>query len=412
MQIFKSLAALFATIVFTATFAAGCIFIDKSNPISKVRPLGCRCGPNDSATVRKAFFHPKGPTGGWHGGEHDKVDYNRTIERDTNCLIMKDGNIRGFVRFDTPGYLQARSYDDLYGDVYCGWSPNKLPLKPTNKHVFVSLGYCSVGDGGLDQVTEVCWFPESSSDGILVFSSAQPSPEPKLSAADTYCPELLGNTDTFNDQLASDVISEFLRKGDLASAEKVIGDSIAALKALRHSVSGENEFIPAKETHRRDWAMIQSFELGLLIGEPSFSKKYQELIDTLSSTSHYKQHGCEIYERMHPIYLWCNDKIVGKTAAELNIPAKDGDVCGHEPQIISEYLQSASPNEAEFLRKSSTPGEFWTGIHKYLKGERQNAHFHFEKFLSTERFSHNSEFEVAAASKLLNGIRHTFRKAG
>lgn len=140
--------------------------------ISKDRPIGTECSTSDSASVKRAPMHPLGPTGGWYESGNNLVDYNKTMVSDANHLEVRNGCISGYVRFDKPGYLQARSYDDYFGDVYCGWSPKKLQIKPTKDFVFVSLGICSVGDGGLDQVHEVAWFPDSGSTGTLVFSTA------------------------------------------------------------------------------------------------------------------------------------------------------------------------------------------------------------------------------------------------
>jgi hypothetical protein len=193
--------------------------------ISKERPLCTKSSITDSASKRRASAHPLGPTGGWYDNNNNTlVDYTRTAQRDSNHLEMDNGCISGFVRFDKPGYLQARSYDDYFGDVYCGWSPKKLQIKPTEQFVFVSLGTCSVGDGGLDQVHEVAWFPENSSEGTLIFSTAHPSPGEKLSASETYRPSLLGNEYQFNETLATKTTADYLRKGDLAAAMKVVDD--------------------------------------------------------------------------------------------------------------------------------------------------------------------------------------------
>ncbi len=256
--------------------------------LSTERLVGSKCGVNDSASVKRAAMHPLGPTGGWnlYGRENNQVDYSRTKKLAANYLVLDRGGISGYVKFDKPGYLQARSYDDIYGDVYCGWSPEKLEVNPTKDYVYVSLGTCSVGDGGLEQVHEVSWFPQGQQEGIIVFSSAHPEKPSPLTASDLYRPDLLGNESQFNDRLASETISDYLRQSNFKKANEVIDASRTLLSKMRDSVDGTTRKpISAKEMNREQWAMIQTYRLGLALGESNFDSLFEDLESTVNGPS-------------------------------------------------------------------------------------------------------------------------------
>ncbi len=369
-------------------------------PISKQRPLGTKSSTTDSASIKRASEHPLGPTGGWYESNNNLVDYSRTVKRDANHLEMSNGCISGYVRFGKPGYLIARSYDDYFGDVYCGWSPNKLQIKPTEQFVFVSLGTCSVGDGGLDQVHEVAWFPKDSSEGTLIFSTAHQSPGQQLTAADVYRPSLLGNVYQFNETLANKAAEDNLRKGDLAVARKVIADGLKVLSSMRDSVDGQTgKNIPALESHRNEWASMLSYKLGMSLGEPDFDATLLEFQKVIDSPGRGNSLTCDTVRKMLPLYVWLNDEVHGKQS-KVPAPSKlEQSVVGHEPIYIANYLQSKTPEE-EFVRRQGDTGVFWSGVKRFVSGDTKGSATRFDQFLMKKLYSSNYGFEVAAAAKM------------
>ena len=141
--------------------------------ISASRPIGSRCSANDSASIKRAASHPLVHGGVW--ADKSTVNFDRTRMLQANELEFDNKHyIVGYVRFDTAGELRMRSYDDLYGAVYCGWSPAplKLPKREEQSSAFVKFDQCWVGHDGAEPVQEVCWFPEGQAEGTIVFSSA------------------------------------------------------------------------------------------------------------------------------------------------------------------------------------------------------------------------------------------------
>jgi len=397
-----SIATIFLLTVTALTACSADLEADKQRfpGLSKERPVGSKCSLKDSASIRRATEHPLHPTGGWnlYGRENNQVDYSRTKQLDANCLILDRGGISGYVKFSEPGYLQARSYDDVYGDVYCGWSPDKLEIKPTKDYVYVALGTCSVGDGGLEQVHEVSWFPQGKIDGIIVFSSAHPCDKSKLTASDLYRPDLLGNQYQFNDSLAAAVISDYLRQGNFKKANEVIEASASKLRKMNDSVDGTTRKpIAARALNQGNWAMIQTYTLGLALGQPNFDSCFNNLESTINAPSRDSHSNCEAYRKLLPIYKWLNNKLVGKPA-KLDLSALERSYVDSEPNTISKYLLGETP-ESEFQRHSRGSAEFWIGVHRYLAGDKKRAKANFQKFLE-QKNSDLMAFEIAAAAKL------------
>ncbi|MFA7336361.1 MAG: hypothetical protein WC028_06220 [Candidatus Obscuribacterales bacterium] len=372
--------------------------------LSRERVVGSKCSVKDSASIRRVAAHPLGPTGGWnlYGRENSQVDYSRSKQLEANCLVFGHGGISGYVKFDKPGYLQARSYDDVYGDVYCGWSPEKLSIKPTKDYVYVSLGTCSVGDGGLEQVHEVSWFPQGQQEGIIVFSSAHPDKPSPLTAADLYRPDLLGNEYQFDDSLAAKAIADYLRQGNLQKADEVITASLTLLSKMRDSVDGTTRKpIAAKEIHQEQWAMIQTFRLGLALGEPTFDSRLEDLKATINGPHRGSYRECDTYKKLFPIYKWLNKKVTEKITNETNqidISKLERGLVDHEPDTIGQFLLGKTSAD-DFRQRSRGSAEFWLGVNHYLQGDKKTAKENFQKFLEQDN-SDLSAFEIAAAAKL------------
>ncbi len=395
-----------AMVILATTLVTACsadIEADKRRfpAISNDRLVGSKCSLRDSASIKRVAMHPLGPTGGWNlyaTNNSNKVDYQRTKKLDKNSLTQSGNEISGYVKFAEPGYLQARSYDDVYGDVYCGWSPNKLEIEPTKDYVYVTLETCSVGDGGLDQVHEVSWFPRGQGEGIIIFSSAHPDKSSPLGAADLYRPDRLGSTYQFNDRLASETISDYLRQGNEKAAQQVIAESLAVLTKMRDLVDGSTKKpIAAKDEYREKWALIQNYQLGLALGQSNFDACFNNLEATIAGPYRGSHMNCKAYKKLFPIYQWLNNKIVGKPA-KLDTSTLERSYVDSEPITIAKYLLGETP-ESEFQRHSRGSAEFWIGVNRYLAGDKKRATENFQRFLE-QKNSAVMAFEVAAAAKL------------
>ena len=72
-----------------------------------------------------------------------------------------------------------------------GWSPAFVEYEPQPQPVCVAFSLCIVGDGGLDQVHELCWIPEGEEKGVIVFSTAHPE-QSELKAHELFLPRHMG----------------------------------------------------------------------------------------------------------------------------------------------------------------------------------------------------------------------------
>lgn len=379
---------------------------EKYPSISKTRPLNSACSKTDSASVRREAQHPLGPTGGWLSHDLTQVDYERVMPDASNFLTMKNGVISGYVKFDQPGYLQARSYDDYYGDVYCGWSDQKIELKKVKDPVFVSISTCSVGDGGLDQIHEVAWFPDGASEGILVFSSAYPQSQSKILASDLYQKKLLGSQYSFSSQYARSALHASLLKGDLKLARQIVSDSFSILSGLQNSVDVKNNIqIKSRDYHADDWAMILSYSLGLEVDSPDFERDMQEMQDIVAGPGNpsYRHTNSEIQKNMSPVYIWLHQSIMKKKKAPLpQLTKPEKNIYGYDPLAIVDYFSGKLPKE-KFLQVGYPNQDFWFGVEAYLACKIDQAKLHLQKYLK-ERKPTEQGFEPACGALLLEKL--------
>lgn len=380
---------------------------EKYKSISKERPLNSVCSKKDSASVRRESAHPLGPTGGWLYKDLTLVDYKRVMPQSGNFLAMKNGCISGFVKFDKPGYLQARSYDDFYGDVYCGWSDEKIYLKPVKEPVFVSISTCSVGDGGLDQIHEVAWFADDAKEGVLVFSSAHPQIQTAIGAADLYQKKALGNENFFNSQYAKEVLHSSLVKGDLNLAKRIVQDSFSILSGLRDAIDSKTQTqIKARNLHAEDWAMILSYSLGLEIASDDFERDMSEMQDIVSGPgdSSYRHTNCKIQKDMSNVYAWVHKRIMGQSAV-VPLPEKlDKNICGYNPVTIFKFFQGDIPKD-NFLQEIYPNQDFWIGIERYLAENKSEAKAHLLKYQKESKPTEQG-FEPALCALLLKKLEN------
>lgn len=384
---------------------------EKYPSISKARSIGSKCSKTDSASVKREDHHPLGPTGGWHDAKENLVDYTREKKNVSNSLVMKNGCISGYLKFDEPGYLEARSYDDYLGDVYCGWSGEKLELKPTKEPVFVSLAVCSVGDGGLDQVHEVGWFPSGKEEGVIVFSTAHSAYDTNITAADLFQEKQLGNEYRFNDYAASEAISSNLKKRDLVSARKIVDRSFSILSSLKNSVDGATRRqIPARDLNKENWAMVLSYSMGLNLGKGDFEQDRKEMLSILSGDKKNRHLNCEIQEKMLPLNSWLNDQLLGKkTPLPEPVDGKiNTTICSWNPDLVTRYLKGEN-SEEKFLKEIWPHSEFWVGVKYFVDGDRKQARPRLENYLKTVRASDHG-FELAASAVLLDKIAQDKKK--
>lgn len=380
---------------------------EKYKSISKERPLYSVCSKKDSASVRRESQHPLGPTGGWLYKDLTSVDYKRVKPTSSNFLTMKNGCISGFVKFDQPGYLQARSYDDFYGDVYCGWSDEKIELKPTKDPVFVSISTCSVGDGGLDQIHEVAWFANGASEGVLVFSSAHPESQNAIVAADLYQKKALGNQNFFSSQYAKEVLHSSLVKGDLVLAKKVVSDSFSILSGLQNAFDSKTQTqIASRNYHAEDWAMILSYSLGLELDSEDFERDMKEMQDIVSGPGDpsFRHMNCQIQKNMSDVYTWLHERISGKKNKLPALTKPDQNIYGYSPIVIVDYFDGKLGKD-KFLQEGYPNQDFWLGVQTYLADKKSEAKLHLLKYQKESKPTEHG-FEPAACALLLKRLEN------
>lgn len=368
--------------------------------ISTDRVIGSTCSANDSASIKRAEMHPLGPTGGWTN-QTNKVDYTRTLDRDTNSLSMGSGGISGYVKFDKPGHLQARSYDDYFGNVYCGWAPEKLALKPTEKPVFVTLASCVVGDGGLDQIDEVAWFPEGKTEGTIIFSSAHKTDGPGLRAIDTFRPELL-TPYRFDENQAAEVLQDHLRVANLPAANQALEQFVESLKSQKDSIDGSTRMpIPSEQLNRESWNLILATKLGMELGEPNFDTTMLAAQKNATGPNRSSHYQIDTFLKMVPLYDWLDDAVKGKKNCDVDPARLSKNTSDRDPIAIVKYMKTGT--FSRYNMKWGT-GPFWVGARSYLNGDSGAALIELKKYLAEPHGSYDA-FEVAAAAKLIDRIK-------
>lgn len=400
--------ALFVIMTLAIFCTTGCqsfVEADKKRlpSISKSRPLGSPCSATDSASIKRVDFYPYARGNeefAWNSGRDDFVDPKRTMNVQTNSITHFHNTIVGFVKFDKPGFLQVRSYDDAYGDVFCGWNPKKLEMKPSKKPVFISVGLCNMA--GKDGVHELCWFESGAKEGVIVFSTAHPEPGQKLTAADVYGPEQLGNRYQFFDNVAMDAINANLKNGKFDKAQKVIDDSSALLSTMNPSHDGNQKLIPSNSLNTRPRAMLRAYELGMALGEPSFAAKKKALEDIINGP-HWNASSLEVYEReirdMIPMYAWLNEQITNKKSALPKFDAGQSCIAGHDPKTVAAYLDADVADEKKLSKRMFSNIEFWVGVKNFLRKDYKAADSALSAFIE-DRPGPGDAFEMAAAAKL------------
>jgi hypothetical protein len=277
--------------------------------ISANRPLGSPCAEKDAASVRRRPYHPLVPTGGWNPSV--EINPARQPSRPSQGLALFHSLLAGYLRFPSSGQLRLRSYDDVYGDVYCHWSPAKADLPAAAQSAFVAFGTCGVGDGGLAQVYEACWFPAGASQGTIIYSSAHPNPQATANAADLYRPQDLGTDTYFNDRLAFEALSAALLTRQLPLVRSILADSLAAFARLRPLVDGSTGKPLAPTLAYRDtYARLLSLQMVSSLGQPNFNQLADTLQPLLTEATKFSCSHCPALAEALPRYRRLHQQIL------------------------------------------------------------------------------------------------------
>jgi len=377
--------------------------------IARARPIGGACSKADSASVKRRRTHPRWPTGGW--GTRALLDSGRVRRSDTNEWLAIGAEYTGYVRFSEAGRLRARSYDDVYGEVYCGWAPNLVQYTPRPEHVYVAFSRCSVGDGGLDQVHEICWFPKGSDEGMIVFSTAHPeesSLEPHEVYAERHISRLSDHGDStiyyFNNHVADQVLRSLLRARKTDEAHAIVTSVLGNLRFLPEVVDGSTlEPIPMMQSYAEEWLKLLLLKAGLDAPGDSSLAALDDAEVVLSAADRHC-YECRYAEGMIDLYRWAIHRLRGEIVALPVIPETASRVIGHNPHFIAEVLRDPSKNEHTLSKGMlSTGGEttyFWMGIRESLAGNTQDAQRYLEQFLRDPSQGLNA-FELSATATLL-----------
>jgi hypothetical protein len=377
--------------------------------ISSDRPVGSPCGGDDSASVKRRRNHPRWPTGGW--GRLALVDVSRKRQSDANDWMAISGEFTGFVKFEEPGRLQARCYDDVYGEVYCGWAPNSVEYTPLDQHVLVAFARCSVGDGGLDQVHEICWFPGGGDQGTIVFSTAHPQ-ESSLEAHEVYAERHYshfsrhGDTVTyiFDEGVADTVIRSLLRAGKLGQVRTIVSSVLENLQFLPGAVDGNTqEPIPKKQFYAEVWLKLLLLDAGLEIpGDTSLAAL--DHAEEVIATGGRHCYECRYVVGMIDLYRWAVLNLQGKRTPLPEIRESASRMVGHNPYFISEVLMDPARNEHTLSKGTFTAGGettwFWMGIRAWIAGDREAARRYLERYIESPNRGMVA-FELSAAASLV-----------
>ncbi len=382
---------------------------ERFGSIAADRPIGSACGQEDSASLKRRRVHPRWPTGGWGG--RALLDPQRVRRADTNEWLAIGGEYTGYVKFAQPGRLQARSYDDVYGEVYCGWAPQSVQYTPRQEHVHVAFSRCSVGDGGIDQVHEICWFPEGGDEGTILYSTAHPE-ESTLEFHEVYelrhFSRLSNHGDTnsyyFNEYVADQVIRSLLLARKIDEAHAILTEALANLRFLPEVVDGGTlEPVPMIQFYAELWLNLLLLEAGLEAPGDGSLAALDRAGEVLADADRHC-YDCRYAVGMIDLYRWAILGLRGERVPLPEIPETASRVIGNNPHFIVELLRDPSKNEHTLSRGMlETGGEttyFWMGIRASLAGNRDDARRYFEHYIQAPDQG-LSEFELSATATLL-----------
>lgn len=227
--------------------------------------------------------------------------------------------------------------------------------------------------------------------------------EKRISA---YTPATVkGNENLFDSAEPIDLIVESLKLRDEDRANQVIDKSMVFLGTLRDSVDEKTKkVVSARDLNKESYLTLESFLLGLSIGDLDFEKRLNDIKKELGTKEDYLQTSCHWHRPMLTTYSWVNSQVMHKMfdypAESTMVAGKVGLAPSHNPFNIINYLKGKI-SETDFLNGNPATGEFWLGMRNYLDGNKTGANYHFETFLTTATKT-SMGFEIAAAAALLN----------
>ncbi len=384
--------------------------------ISKERTIGSVCSETDSATVKRAEQHPLGPTGGWL--HLASLDLSRSADTATNTFRIMNGAIVGYVKFETDGVIKARSYDDTYGAVYCGWSLNSLSYTPQKKAVYLRTGHCVVGDGGLAQVTEICWFPAGGKEGTIVYSTAHDEQSLKdeylfYSKDDIGVISSFGGKKRYHYQnfQAERIFRSILVAGKRKEGHGLVLDTLKNFEFLEGAVDGSTrQPIPPKVFHSRDWKTLLLMKAGFELFEPSAIEALDEATNLVNDER--ACFGCETAKDLVPLYRWLAATLSGPKQELPNNFVNTKNIHGYDPKFIAKVLSDPTLTDGTLKKFDfSVGGEttyFWIGVREFISGNYSSAEKYLRKYLAEPNRGDNY-FELSSTLTLLEKIEEKFK---
>ncbi len=394
---------------------SGCSRLEKSwaeakamPRVSEGRAVGTPAYPGDPADVRRSAAHPMFPTGGWNALALHNPERTRPLGE--NFLTHHESLVAGYVRFERSGTLRIRSYDDVYGAVYGGWSPASLRLAAGADYQFVGLGKLSVGDGGLAQIHEVVWFGDGQDRGTIVWSSAysgRGKAEPPVGPADLFRESELGDRRFFNRRLAKYVIADLLGRRELAEAERITELAIRLWAEQPEMVTASREPIPNRIGRRDELAYLLLIKLGLQAGQPAAAQTAREIASLVDGPRQQDRFTVGRYRTHLPLYRWLAEppgpgleKLPGP---DPNRGEPDVEAAGIVKFLGTPETRTPKRNSSYELFVRSGLNVFWVGARARLEGREAEARSLLSNYLKTRSREplESQPFELALAARWL-----------
>ncbi|MBY0547135.1 MAG: hypothetical protein K2W95_07565 [Candidatus Obscuribacterales bacterium] len=297
--------------------------------ISAQRRPGSACSENDAASVKR--YRPFKDGNHWTyaprvEGCVNLIDPNVTPRTwKGNQLELLDGKLCGFVKFDGPGYLRARIYDDYFGDILCGWNDEILRLEPSSRPVFVRVGLAGDFTDTFRvtpeyPVSEVAWFPDGLRQGTIIYSSAH-SPKCVLGPLAYYRRAQLGHGNTI---YARTMIEDGIKNSDLKFSDQVAADAFKMFVGV-------------------DRLESMSFILGRRIGSSEYVSLYDKFLKLLNASKLEPQTDSRAERRLASL----------ETFSELY-------------KELGDYVRDEMPGRKTIV-VTKNPGSFWSEVSKKLR---------------------------------------------
>ncbi|MHC4639519.1 MAG: hypothetical protein ACYTBV_18785, partial [Planctomycetota bacterium] len=381
---------------------------EKYGLISAERYPGTSCDPNDSASIKRRPFHPIRSTVGWR--LKAEIDISRHHDSAKNKFGQIGNDIAGYAQFPVSGRLIMRCYDDVYGSVYGGWSPTFVEYEPQPKPVYVIFPRFRVGDGRLDQVHELCWFPKGEERGVILYSSAHPEKN-ELKPHELFLPRHIGvltkhgNNEYFHfyDHEADKIFDSLLVARELTQVRELVSINIDRLQYLYPTVEGSTgKPIPSDEFYCDIWVKLLLLKSGTNPFDPSSHDSLLKAKTILAKGGRFCLKN-SYTTNLIDLYVWALDRIQGKDVAIPQIPETTKRVHGYDPRLITKILLDPNITDTTLTKSDLTLGGesnyFWLGLREYLSGNTDEASRYLSLYVKRPNRACN-DFELAVAVSL------------